>query len=216
MNTYETAAGQRIETARFGGRLELRSAGTARDAWEVSGIAIPWNETTHLAGDPKGERFLPGSVDRSIETRGPRLKLLRAHDRDHAVGTPIELRPKDARGLFARWRIARTAAGEAVARELEEGVLDSFSVGFRTIRERRGRDGAREIVEADVLEISILPLGAYAGARVTAFGGTPPVVEQRRSAEVERIGAWLRAHPVPEISTETAWLRLPGGRILRV
>jgi hypothetical protein len=216
---YETASGTRLETASFAGRLELRSAGTDRGGWFVEGIVVPYGETTMMAGDAKGERFVPGSCTRSVEQRGARLKLVRAHDHRFAVGTPVSLDPKDARGLFARFRGARTPAGEEVRVELEEGVLDSFSVGFRTVKERRGPDGAREILEADIFEVSLLPLGAYAGARVTRFGAAAaaaPVVEQRRSAEHERITAWLRDHPVPEIDRNTVWMKGPGGRLIRV
>lgn len=135
----------------------------------VEGLAVPWNETTYLAGDGKGERFLPGSLTRSVQDRGARLKLFRGHDYGRAVGRIEKALPEHPDGLMCSWRIAATPAGDEVLAEVQEGVLDAFSVGFRPLRTRRGADGERQVVEASLAEVSIAPLGAYDGARVLAI-----------------------------------------------
>ena len=159
----------------------------------VGGLAIPWGETSFLAGDPAGERFIAGSLTRSIGTKGEsRLKLFRSHDHKVAIGRPIRLDARHSDGLWTEWQIARTPAGDAALNEITEGMLDSFSIGFRALKSRRGEDGAREIVEAEVHEVSILPLAAYQGARV---------LEVRAPAlGPADILAWLEAHPVPDVN----------------
>ena len=167
--------------------------GRTTDERLVGGIAVPWNETSRLTPDPAGERFLPGSLTRSVKARGDRLKLFRgSHGHDMIpVGRLVKVDARHADGLWTDWRIANTPAGEQTLEEVREGLLDSFSVGFRAIRTRRGADGAREILEAELGEVTLLPSGAYDGARVLEVRA--PVFA---AADLE---AWLAAHPVPAV-----------------
>lgn len=151
--------------ARFAA-LELRVASTTERV--VEGVVVPWNETSYLTPDPKGERFMPGSLTRTIKDRGSRIKLFRGHDHSRAVGVPLEWDATRDAGVWASFHVAETAAGEDVLAEMREGLLDAFSIGFEPVRERRGSDGAREVVEARLFEVSLVPLAAYDGARVLA------------------------------------------------
>jgi HK97 family phage prohead protease len=133
----------------------------------VEGIVVPWNETSFLTPDPAGERFHPASLNRSLKDKGDRIKLYRNHNMDTAVGKIERWKNTDA-GLWAQFRVATTPPGNAAWEEISEGMLDQFSVGFRPKRETRAADGAREVLEAELHEVSITPMGAYAGARVLA------------------------------------------------
>jgi HK97 family phage prohead protease len=145
--------------------LELRVPDTAERI--VEGIVVPWGETSFLTPDPRGERFRSGSLTRTIKERGDRVKLYRTHEHAVAVGKPTAWKNTDA-GLWASFRIAATPAGDDVLLEVREGMLDAFSVGFLPKRETRAADGAREIIEAQLHEVSLCPIGAYDGARVLA------------------------------------------------
>lgn len=184
------------ETTRITYPIELRTIST--DERIVGGIAVPWNETSYLTPDPAGERFLPGSLTRSVKAKGDRLKLFRGgvdrHEHGNAIGRPIELDPRHPDGLYAKWRIGATPAGDAALVEIAEGLLDAFSVGFRAIRQRRGTDGAREVLEAELAEVTLLPLGAYDGARVLEVRAPSSA-----PSSLADIDAWLAEHPVPEI-----------------
>jgi HK97 family phage prohead protease len=135
----------------------------------VEGIVVPWNEVTFLTADPRGERFRSGSLTRTIKERGDRVKLFRNHDHDQAVGRAVQWKATHEGGCWAQFRIAATVAGDEVLAEVREGMLDAFSVGFLPKRETRGADGAREIIEAQLHEVSLCPIGAYDGARVLAM-----------------------------------------------
>ena len=180
------------ETTSLAFNIDWR-APVSTDERIVGGIAVPWNETTFLAGHAAGERFLPGSLTRSVKARGDRLKLFRgSHGHDMIpVGRAVALDARHADGLYTTWRIALTATGDQTLEEVREGLLDSFSVGFRLLKDRRGADGAREIVEAELAEVTLLPSGAYDGARVLEVRA--PVLGPAD------LTAWLLAHPVPTV-----------------
>jgi len=174
--------------------VEWRSVST--DERIVSGIAVPWNETSFLTPDPNGERFLPGSLTRTVKARGDRLKLFRGgreHQHEGAIARPIELDARHPDGLWASWRIGKTPAGDAALAEVAEGLLDAFSVGFRAIRTGRGADGAREIAEAELIEVQLLPLGAYDGARVLE------VRSPSGPSALADLDRWLEEHPIPAV-----------------
>lgn len=172
--------------------LELRQI----DERTLSGICVPWNETTHLAPDPGGERFLPGSLTRTVRERGARLKLFHGHDYAHAIGAVMKLDPKHPDGLWGEWRIFDTVAGNDALAEIEQRALDMFSVGFAAVKTRRAADGVREIVEAAVHEVSLTPLGAYDGARVLA---TRSVGDNGEHGNVTELQKWMAEHPAPAL-----------------
>jgi uncharacterized protein len=157
----------------------------------VSGIAVPWNETTLMAGDPGGERFLPGSLTKSVRAKADRLKLFRNHDHAQAIGRAIRMDPRHQDGLYGEWRIAKTPAGDAALQEIVEGMLDMFSIGFVARKSQRAADGVREVLEADLHETSLAPMAAYDGARVLS-------VRSPRTGPDELL-AWLAAHPAPVV-----------------
>ena len=154
--------------------LELRVPDTSERI--VEGIVVPWGETTYLTENPAGERFRPGSLTRTVKERGERIKLYRTHDHTRAIGKPVAWKTNHDGGCWAQFRIAAGTQGDDVLLEVREGMLDAFSVGFLPIRETRGADGAREIVEAALHEVSICPMGAYDGARVLAMRTPRPPV----------------------------------------
>lgn len=175
------------ETTRVAFPIEWRTVST--DERIVEGLAVPWGEVSYLTPDPAGERFLAGSLTKSVKDRGERLKLFRTHDHTTAIGRPVKLDARHPDGLWASWRIFQTPAGNAALEEIAEGALDSFSVGFRAVRARRDTAGVRDIVEAEVHEVSLAPIGAYYGARVLAVRDTRP----------DTVAAWLAANPMPAV-----------------
>lgn len=147
--------------------LELRVPDTAERI--IEGIVVPYGETSFLTDDPRGERFRSGALTRTIKERGDRIKLYCSHDHSVAIGKAAQWKATHEAGLWAQFRIAATPAGDAALLEVREGMLDAFSIGFLPKREGRGPDGAREVIEAQLHEVSLCPIGAYDGARVLAM-----------------------------------------------
>ena len=151
--------------------LEVEVRAPADGQRMVEGIVVPWEETTFLTEHRAGERFLPGSLTQSVAQRGNRIKLFVGHDHSRAVGRAVGWNPDDDRGLWGSFQIRSGEEGDRVLLDVAEGMADAFSVGFRPIRDRRADDGAREIIEAALHEVSLLPVGAYDGAQVLAMRG---------------------------------------------
>jgi hypothetical protein len=141
------------------------------DGRTITGIAVPYGEVSSMVPDPQGEKFLPGAFRRNVANMrqaGRWPKLFIGHNHERAVGKVLDMQDTDE-GLTFAARLAGTPAGDAALLEVREGTLDSLSIGFVAIRERRGQRGVREVVEARAIELSLTPLGAYSGASVLSM-----------------------------------------------
>lgn len=187
------------EAATFG--VEFRDTGS--DGRTLTGLIVPYGETTEDSPYAGGERFMPGSFRKAVrEFRGRNRKrpllLFRAHDHSAAIGTATDL-AEDDQGLVGEFRVGRTPAGDAALLEHREGLLGAMSVGFRALKDRRGDDGAREVLEATILEASLLPIGAYEGAQVLSL---------RAPAESQVDVSWVTLPPAPTIDpSRPVWVR---------
>jgi HK97 family phage prohead protease len=175
------------ETVSF--EIEVREAGS--DGRTLEALVVPYGETSTATPYEGGERFLPGAFKRSVgQFRAAKRSLLlfRSHDHTRAIGKSESL-TDTPEGLLASFRLARTPEGDAAIQEFREGILPGMSVGFRAIRDQRGMDGAREVIEAALLEASMTPMGAYDNARGLAL---------RTPAEPLDL-AWVTVPPAPII-----------------
>ena len=129
-------------------------------------LAVPYGETSYDTPYPNGERFMPGSFRKAVQVskgkKQPPWLLFRNHEHGQAIGRALKAEDT-AEGLLIDFRLS-TQHRESLQAEITEGLLPGASVGFRAVQDRRGSDGAREIVEAAFLEASLTPMGAYAGA----------------------------------------------------
>lgn len=165
-------------------------------------LLVPYGEVSHLTKYPQGERFLKGACRKAAaEFRGRRtpLYLFRSHQHDRAVGRALSLSDTPD-GPVAQFKIAATPAGDDVVTEYREGLLSAVSIGFRAVVDSINRqDGVREVREAALLEASLLPIGAYEGAKVLEYRDVDDY-------------ASLRVPPAPEIDVSLPWGRRPGLR----
>lgn len=156
--------------------LELRNAEALTSEQRImSLLLVPYGEVSHLTKYPQGERFLRGAFRKAAsEFRGRKapLYLFRSHEHNRAVGKALNL-ADSPEGPVAEFRVAKTPAGDEVIEEYREGLLSAVSVGFRAVQDGINRtDGVREVREAALLEVSVLPIGAYEGAKVLEYRGT--------------------------------------------
>ena len=159
--------------------IEIRSDGTGRT---VHGILVPYNTVARVSdgGPSYEEMFVPGAFQRDIEARNGDfrgVKFLYQHQHDEPIGRAVELRD-DAAGLFGAFRVAKTAKGDEVLELLREGVLDSFSIGFRPIDPAPGdpiKVGEPVVrTKAGQRETSVVTFPAYAGALVAGVRAIEP------------------------------------------
>lgn len=186
--------------------LEVRSTGDGRT---IDGIAVPYGVRVHIPQEGIHEQFRRGAFNHQLAAPS-RVRLGREHPNlgGQLIGVATELRD-DARGLFASFRVSKTPAGDETLELVRDGVLDELSVGFRDRQNRRMDDGTVERTKADLIETSVVFMGAYGrGAVVTGvrsvacpecgYHGAPaPVAAPRaRASEAEQLLARLGPLPV--------------------
>jgi len=141
--------------------MEIRSV--QADARTLTGIVIPYDQTTYLVPVPGGERIRRGAFARSIRNRGDKVPLFRNHSRDLRMGvsTAFEETPD---GLLGSFRVNAGEAGDALLEECRNGYYGGLSAGFLPVTRDRGSDGSQEVTEGKLEEVSVVGMPAYAGA----------------------------------------------------
>lgn len=142
--------------------LECKAAGDGD--WTVTGYLSTFGNV-----DSVGDVILPSAFDAAL--RGDRkVKFLFAHDDTKPLGPPLTLRTDD-HGLIATGRLSKTSLGADVHLWLQEGALDSWSIGYWPLDAewREGADGmlVRVLKQIDLLEGSIVAIPANDEAVVT-------------------------------------------------
>jgi HK97 family phage prohead protease len=127
----------------------------------ITGIAVPYGVAATVT-DGTEVRFEKGA----LPTEGKAPKLFLYHDATQPVGLVTE-RVDTEEGMLFSARIASTAAGDEALTLAIEGVLDSVSVGVNPTKFKYDKDGVMVITAADWLELSMVPVPAFAGATIT-------------------------------------------------
>jgi HK97 family phage prohead protease len=163
-----------MERARWA-RFEVRTPDRLEQERVLEAVIVPFGETTFEVPFAGGERFVRGAfagfLDEWRSAEGKRRRrpvpLLRNHDTARPVGVARRLEETED-GLVGEFHIPESAQGDEVLAEVRSGLLDSVSVGFRAVEDRRADDGAREVLSAHLFEASLVPIGAFEGAFVTS------------------------------------------------
>lgn len=143
--------------------FDIRETNT--DLREVSGIAVPYGQTTDLGYGMK-ERFEVGSAIPADDAM-----LYWRHD--EPIGKIIDHEQTDA-GLVIRARISETPRGNEAYTLVRDGVISKFSVGFEPKEQRTEEDGTIVRTLANVREVSLVPMPAYDGAVLTEVRESVP------------------------------------------
>jgi HK97 family phage prohead protease len=127
----------------------------------ISGIAVPYGVPATVS-DGTEVIFEQGSLP--IEGKKPRLYM--NHDANQAIGIVTE-RVDTEEGMMFSAKISKTAAGDEALQLALDGVLDSVSVGVNPTKTRANEDGSITVLAADWIELSMVPVPAFAGAIIT-------------------------------------------------
>lgn len=134
----------------------------------VTGVAVPYDETSYLVPDPRGERVARGCFAKSIRENAHRIPLLVGHTHaGAAVGLSTRWDDDDG-GLLGAFKIKAGRVGDETLEDVRTGHLPAMSVGFKPIEIKRGRDGVGIVTQARLLEVSLCAVGAYEGAQVVS------------------------------------------------
>lgn len=195
MSTLDTVTLKAPEVRTYAPAFELREIDGTESGRYLEGRAVPYDTWADIGWFM--EKHLRGSFKKSIREAAKGLPLLLWHDnRTFPIGVSEEWRDLDD-ALHGVWRIdqkdelARTAAQKA-----RDGFLTGLSIGFAPVGEPREEDikvddnGVVWITrrESRLLEVSLTPTPAFAGAQVSLVRSrNPHQGSKRRSAELD---AW--------------------------
>lgn len=79
---------------------------------------------------------------------------------EHTLGKLIAAEERDE-GLWARFQIAKTRAGDDLLALLKDGMVEGLSIGFNPIKPERDAKGIRHIRDLHLGEISVVTWGAH-------------------------------------------------------
>jgi len=143
--------------------LELKSL---QEDGSFSGYASVFNNV-----DLHGEVVLPGAFGGSLKgwsRLGKMPKMLWQHDASQPIGAWTKM-VEDGYGLYVGGKIMLSAEKGREAYEfLKCGAVDGLSIGYNVVRSlKKGR--ARELVELDLQEVSLVTFAANPKARIERF-----------------------------------------------
>jgi HK97 family phage prohead protease len=121
--------------------------------------------------DGGGDSVAPGAFAASLRRRGPgEVRMLYQHFAHAPIGVWEEI-TEDSRGLYVRGRLVpEVEQARDVRALLADGALNGLSIGFRTVRARKGAGKTRTLLEIELWEISVVTFPLLAGSTVTAIG----------------------------------------------
>jgi HK97 family phage prohead protease/HK97 family phage major capsid protein len=165
-------------------RITIKAEAGDEGERRIDAVAVPYN-TFATVSDGQEVMFAPGSLP--VDGKAPRVFMY--HDSTKPVGIVAE-RIDTEEGMLASMKISRTALGDEALTLAADGVMD-VSVGVNVIRAKADKQGRLVIEAAEWLELSLVPIPAFAGATVldvaAEAGTTSPDEEPEPTDPVEEI-----------------------------
>ena len=147
----------------------------ARMEFKMSEAAGTFSGYASLFGevDLGKDRVERGAFLRSLARRGADgVRMLFQHDPSEPIGTWRVVR-EDGRGLYVEGVLSDGVSRAREVRELIKArAVDGLSIGFQTVRAKSDpKTGVRQILEADLWEISVVTFPMLPSARISDVKG---------------------------------------------
>jgi HK97 family phage prohead protease len=135
---------------------------------EITGIAVPYDVVATVS-DGTSVIIKQGALP--VDGKAPRLYM--NHDSTNAIGIVTE-RVDTPEGMMFTAKISKTQAGDEALILAQDGVLDSVSIGINPVKYTTAKDGTVTVTAADWIELSLVPVPAFAGAIITDIAASIP------------------------------------------
>lgn len=176
------------------GPIEIRSAAITDVSYPdrtINLVAIPYDEWTPVEykGRIVEESIAPGAFG-AVVNRARKFTVNLEHDPDRWIGTVVELRTADPKGLISRLKIRRTPEGDQTLNDAADGMLGA-SVGMAVSPDHQKWEGTgrRRILKAFLDHIALTATPAYVGAEVLEVRTGPVVIQipESKTPNLDRI-----------------------------
>jgi HK97 family phage prohead protease len=134
----------------------------------IAGIAVPWGVVATVS-DGQKVRFERGAFD--VDQKA--AKLIQNHDLGQLLGIVDNLDDAEA-GLEFEAVLADTAAGRDAVALIKAGAYDAVSVGANPVKFTTDPEGVMSVTEAQLIELSLVSIGAYEEAVITEIAAEAP------------------------------------------
>ena len=135
---------------------------------EITGIAVPYDVAATVSD---GTTVIIKQGALPVDGKAPRLYM--NHDSTNAIGVVTE-RVDTPEGMMFTAKISKTQAGDEALILAQDGVLDSVSIGINPVKYTTAKDGTITVTAADWIELSLVPVPAFAGAVITDIAASIP------------------------------------------
>jgi uncharacterized protein len=123
--------------------------------------------STYLNVDLVGDRVMPGAFTKSLQDAGGQIPLLWSHDAAQPIG--VARLADSSKGLHVSGKLVLGVARALEIYELLRAkAIKGLSFGYDCIKSRMASDGARELLEVKLYEVSLCAVPANPMAQVTA------------------------------------------------
>lgn len=189
--------------------MEFRALSVGETLTQLDGLAVPYNEWANIGW--YAEQIAPGAFDRSITQAARGLPLLLWHDsQTWPIGAAVDWKSTRA-GLSGSWQLDESEEAQRGAQLARDGMLTGLSVGFVPIQsawdyvsdtEWNPDAGVEHMdrvtrTEARLVEVSLTPTPAFAGAGVTLVRSSSKRDRTRPPVNSHELRVWrdyLREH----------------------
>jgi HK97 family phage prohead protease len=118
--------------------------------------------------DRGGDVIRPGAFTRTLKM-GEQVPLLWQHRGGEIVGR-IETLREDKRGLRVIGTLDAETAKTALGRQMRKRLIDGLSFGYQ-VRQSKQANGIRELIDLDLVEVSVVARPMQPLARIHAVEG---------------------------------------------
>jgi HK97 family phage prohead protease len=186
--------------------IEASSIECSEERREISGKIVPMGTGEIGHTNMGGVVFEAGSIEINDPSK---IKLLSQHDVKKPVGRMVTatVRPD---GIYATFKLSRSAAGTESLILAQEGLVSGLSVGAEVIASKPSRDGHTVVSSARLKEVSLVTEPAFKSAQVLEIAAeeveTPaePNTPTESEAVVENTPDTVAAPEVEATAVEAA------------
>ena len=171
----------------------------------ITGIAVPYGVAATVS-DGTEVIFERGSLP--VDGKAPRLFL--NHSSESAIGI-VTARYDDEEGMMFTAKISKTAQGDDALQLALDGVLDSVSVGVNPTKTRANKDGSITVLAADWIELSMVPVPAFAGAIITDIAAS--IHHEDEEISIIETEPTQENEPMSEVTVPTIEASIPTASI---